>query len=211
MDQVQVETTVYSMSNRPPLNEERRSSDRHLTLYRVGTLLLDGRRELCLVKNISCGGALLRIYSDLEPGQKVELELKERQSIPSTISWLQGSDAGIEFHSPIDILELLSAGNEDQRPRMPRVEIESFGFIRQGAIVNRAQIKNISQGGVSAECKGELQVGGEVTVTLPGIPPVGGVVRWGRSGAYGISFNAVLALPTLVAWLQSVRERSASA
>lgn len=211
MEHAQVETTVYSMSDRAPNDAERRASERHLTLYRVGALLFGGTRELCLVKNISCGGALVRAYSNLKAGQRIALELKERQPIDGVVSWRRESDAGIEFDSTIDVLELLSGNDDEQRPRMPRVEIECAGFVRQGAIVHRILVKNISQGGLSAECKGELKAGAEVTVTLPELPPVAGMVRWGRSGGYGISFNSVLALPTLVAWLQRHRERSAGA
>ena len=79
----------------------------------------------------------------------------------------------------------------------------TLGTVRQGAFVHRVVVNNISQGGLGAQCRAELEVGGEVIVALTGLAPQKGVVRWGRSGAYGITFNTVLGLPALVEWLKT--------
>ena len=50
------------------------------------------------------------------------------------------------------------------------------------------------------------EVATEVVVTLPGLSPMPGVVRWKYGLAYGITFNRLLALSDLVAWLQDQRE-----
>lgn len=118
-----METTVYSISAEPPAERNRRSDDRHLTLFRVGMLILGERRELCLVKNIPAGGALIRACSALEPEQRLEIELKEHQPVAGRVGWVRGSDAGIAFDEPVDVLELLKAAADGPRPRMPRVEV----------------------------------------------------------------------------------------
>jgi hypothetical protein len=195
-----VETTLYSMSTEPPAAESR-SSDRHLTLFRVGSIFLGEAHELCLVKNISAGGALIRAYCALEAGQELTVEIKEGRPVRGHVCWNRGSDYGIEFDSPIDVLELLTADSEGRRPRMPRIEISSIGFIREGAVVHRAQLLNISQGGICAQVPNALTVGGPVTVSLNGLPPQPGIVRWCSSGRYGIGFNTVIGLPVLIEWL----------
>jgi hypothetical protein len=133
-----VETTLYSISSDPPPAESRRSSERHLTIFRVGSIFIEGTRELCLVKNISAGGALIRAYCSLEVGQELMIEIKEGNPVPGRVSWLRGSDSGIEFESPIDVVDLLTAGSEGRRPRMPRIETHCIGFVREGAVVHRA-------------------------------------------------------------------------
>jgi len=56
-----IETTLYSLGDAPPpAQAERRDGDRTLTLFRVGSLMIGKRRELCLIKNISAGGMLIR-------------------------------------------------------------------------------------------------------------------------------------------------------
>ena len=201
MKELPIETTVYSMSAKAPVSRERRSDERHITLFRVGSLIAGGRRELCLVKNISAGGALIRPYCDLKPDEDVHIELREGQAVAGKINWVRDGEAGIEFDAPIDVVGLLAASGDGPRPRMPRIEVETTCLIRHGADVRRASVRNVSQGGVAIECEAEIAVGAEVTVTLAGLSPRLGVVRWARSGAFGITFNNVLGLPALVQWL----------
>ena len=94
MEQLPIETTVYSMSAKPPEKRERRSDERLITLFRVGSLIVGGRRELCLVKNISAGGALIRSYSDLRAEEALQIELREGQPVAGKITWVRGNEAG---------------------------------------------------------------------------------------------------------------------
>jgi hypothetical protein len=201
VEEAQIETTLYSMSADPPPEPERRLDARHLTLFRVGSIIIDQRRELCLVKNISAGGALIRAYCSLEPDVRLAIELKEQQPVAGEVIWVRGSDAGITFDEPVDIVELLTANADGPRPRMPRVQVSCVGFVREGAILHRAVVQNISQGGISVETANPLSLAGDVTVSLPGLPPQDGVVRWSDSNRYGITFNTVLPLVGLVQWL----------
>jgi hypothetical protein len=190
------------MSGDPPADTDQRSGERHLTLFRVGSVIIGKRRELCLVKNISAGGALIRVYCALKPKARVQIELKERQPLAGRVSWLRGSDAGIAFDKPVDVPDLLK-NDDGSRPRMPRIETRCVGFVREGAILHRAVVHNISQGGLSIETPNSLTVGGEVTVSLPGLAPQGAVVRWNDGSRYGITFNSVLPLAGLVDWLHA--------
>jgi hypothetical protein len=203
LQQLPIETTVYSMSSEPPAQSERRTDERHLTLFRVGSILLDGRRELCLVKNISAGGALIRAYCRLQPDLELRIELKEQQPISGKVNWVKGTDAGITFDERVDVVELLKSNGDGPRPRMPRVEVRCVVFVREGATTNRATLINISQGGLSLDSENSLTIGGDVTVTLPGMAPQAAVVRWSEGSRYGISFNTVLPLAGLTGWLQS--------
>lgn len=175
--------------------------EQHLTLFRVGSLLIGDHRDLCLVKKVSSTGALIRAYSTLRPGEPVRLELKGQAPIEATVLWVKGTDTRIEFRQAMDVFQLLKVGPGGPPPRMPRIDVRAFAMIRQGAVVHRAMIHNISQGGISAECKAQLEVGADATVTLAGMSPQHGVVRWSGSGGCGITFNTVLGLPQLVEWL----------
>lgn len=181
-----------------------RRDERHLTLFRVGSLLLGGRRELCLVKNVFARGAQIRSYCDLSPGQEISLELNENQPIGGRIAGTSNADTRIEFDRSVDVLALLKAGSDGPAPRKPRVKVHAFGLLRQGAVTHRVSIDNISQGGLCVHCESDLAVGEEATVTLAGLSPQPSVIRWGRSGTYGVTFNAVLGLPALVEWLHSL-------
>ncbi len=206
VDEQPVETTLYSLSDRAPDPVERRDDERYLTLFRVGTVMINDRRELCLIKNISAGGMMIRPYCKLAVGDKVSVELKRGEQIPGLINWVRQDSAGIEFNERIDVVELLATSMEGPRPRMPRVEVRCIASVRQGANVYGMRAHDVSQGGVKVESDRELEVGGDVLVTLPGLPSKDAVVRWKQGRAYGITFRRLIALAELVEWLRSQRE-----
>ena len=195
-----------------PFGARQRSprAERHVTLFRVGALTIGGRRELCLIKNVSTGGMLIRVYSDVAVGTKVSIELKHGESVGGQAQWVDRESVGVRFDSPIDVGSLLSLRQEGPRPRMPRIEIDCFATIRDGATVIRSKAVNISQGGLQVRSSGELSVRADVMVSLSGLPPEPAMVKWRDGENYGISLNRVLSITQLVAWLQA-RQAGASA
>ena len=206
MEEQPVETTLYSLSESAPAPVDRRDSERHLTLFRVGSLTVGDRRELCLIKNISAGGMMVRLYSALEQGTRVSVELKSGEQIHGTINWVRDASAGIEFDETVDVVELLATSMEGPRPRMPRIEVRCIASVRHGSQVYGMRAHDISQGGLKVESNRDLAIGTEVLVTVPGLPSRTGVIRWKDGRCYGVTFNQLLALTELVAWLQQQRE-----
>ena len=206
MDEQPVDTTLYSLSDSAPVPADRRDGERHLTLFRVGSIVIGDRRELCLIKNISAGGMLIRAYSLLEPGAPVSVELKRGEPIAGRVSWTRGDNSGIEFDRRVDVVALLTDTMEGPRPRMPRVEVRCIAQVRQDGDVFGMRARDVSQGGVKLESDRQLKVGREVVITLPGLAPAAGVVRWQDGSSYGVTFNRLLALSDLVGWLQEQRE-----
>lgn len=213
MESQPVETTLYSLSDAPPsADSDRREGERHMTLYRVGSILVEDRRELCLIKNISAGGMMIRLYCTVAEGSSVTIELKSGQPIHGRVSWIRDHNAGIAFDQPIDVIDVLSSTMEGPRPRMPRIEASCHATLRDGANVLRVRVCDVSQGGVKIQCETILTPGSDIIITLPGLEPQPGLACWHENGFTGITFNRLLPLPELVAWLQEHREiqRSAS-
>ena len=206
MQEQPVDTTLYSLSDAAPSPVERREGERHLTLFRVGSLIIGDRRELCLVKNVSSGGMLIRAYGPLKKGMAVAIELKQGEIIDARVNWVKNECAGITFNEPVDVVDLLAASMDGPRPRMPRIEVCCIASVRQDGNLYGMRARDVSQGGIKVESERDLKVGADVVVTLPGLAPMQGVVRWKETGAYGINFNRLLALSNLVGWLQDQRE-----
>lgn len=202
-----IETTLYSLTDAPPTRGDRRDGERHLTLFRVGSMIIEGRRELCLIKNVSAGGMSIRAYCKIAPETRLSVELKCGEQVTGVARWVDGDVVGVAFDEPVDVVDLLATSMEGPRPRMPRVEVGCIAWVREGAETHRVRTRDISQGGLKVETNGELNIGSEVVVTLPGLAPHAGVVRWRESSSYGITFNKVIALPLLVGWLHQQRER----
>jgi len=113
----------------------------------------------------------------------------------------------VTFDAPIDVVALLSTAADGPRPRMPRIEVDCTAWLRVDGTVHRARASNISQGGLKVACRTALPVDADVVVSIDGLDPCPGLVRWSAEGEYGITFNRVLPLPLLVAWLQERREQ----
>lgn len=209
MSKQPAETTLYSLSEAPPMPgklPDRRGGERHMTLYRVGSIMIADRRELCLIKNISAGGMMIRAYCAIPDETVVSVELKSGQPVQGKVSWTRDQHAGIIFDQKIDVIDILSASMDGPRPRLPRIEVSGFATLREGSTTLRVKLSDISQGGVKVECSTLMPSGADVIVTLPGWSAQPGVLRWSSDGYIGVTFNRLLPLHELVEWLQGQRE-----
>lgn len=215
MNNEPVTTTTYSLSSeppgQPPIEADRRDSERHLTLFRVGAMVVEGRRELCLIKNISAGGMMLRAYCSLALGASIEVELKTGHSVVGRVSWVREHQVGIAFAHPIDVIAILANDEAGPRPRMPRIAVRTSAYVRAGASTWRLACTDISQGGIKVDTATALTPDADVVVTLPGLAPLAAVVRWATPSSAGISFNTPLSLSELVDWLRSQRDAARAA
>jgi hypothetical protein len=206
LDEQPVETTLYSLSNAAPRPGDRREGDRHLTLFRVGSITVADRRELCLIKNISAGGMMIRAYCPIPEGTSLSIELKSGHPVTGKVNWVNDNNVGVTFDDPIDVLEVLSASADGPRPRMPRIEVNCIATVRDGANLYRLPVSDISQGGVKLKGDPRLEHGCDLSVSLPGLAPQPAALRWREDGHLGISFNRLIPLAELVAWLKDVRD-----
>ena len=199
------EETTFSFSSDAPAPAARREEKRRLTTLRVGTVTVAGRRELCLIRNVSAGGLRAHIYSPVHVGDRVSVELKTNQQTSGSVSWVEDGVVGVAFDQEIDVEELLASQSalDGNKPRMPRVEVDRLGELRIGARIYPINTCDMSQGGVRIEIDHPLQVGDDVVLTLEKFRPVPGVVRWYQEGQGGIAFNQVLPFHELMEWLRS--------
>lgn len=198
------EETTFSFSHEAPQPHERRRDPRHMTILRVGALIGPAGRELCLIRNISAGGAMAHVYSQHEKGETVALELKGNREIEGKVIWVAASNIGIRFDTPIDVAAMLSSQallDSGWQPRMPRVEVDRLATVRCGARVYGVNTRDISQGGVKVETDEPIAAGAEIVLTLDRFRPVQGVVRWCAGGLAGIAFNQTIPFGELMAWL----------
>jgi len=198
-----IEGTPFPSTADAPAAPARADQARRLTTLRVGIITISGRRQLCLIRNVSAGGLRAHVYSALAPGQRVSVELKTDQQTGGTVSWVDGGTVGVSFDEEIDVEDLLAAPNEGAaQPRMPRVEVDSLGELRIGGRIFPINTCDMSQGGALVEIDHPLQAGQNVVLTLEKFRPVKGVVRWYQDGRGGIAFNQVIPFHELVNWLR---------
>lgn len=200
-----VQDTGFSFSSLVPGPPERRREERHLKILRVGTLIAGGRRELCLIRNISAGGVLAHVYSKLVTGQRVAIEFKAHQPVDGRVIWVREANAGIQFDAAMDVAGLLANPqvlDNGWRPRTPRVEIDRMATLRVGATTHWVHARDISQSGVKVETDQPIDADTEVVLTLEDFRPLHGTVRWSCGGHCGLAFNELIPFGELIAWLK---------
>lgn len=183
--------------------------ERQVSLYRVGALDVEGRRELCVIRNVSSGGMMINAYSQIAPETVVSIEFKHGDPIKGVVVWTRDNMVGVQFDEPIDVSAVLASSPDGPRPRMPRIDIHSPVTVREEAKIYRMCAIDISQGGVCVEGKDKLTIGADVVVSIGGLAPEAAVVRWHNGDCYGLGFNRLLSVPTLADWLQQHRQSAA--
>ncbi|HZU50917.1 MAG TPA: PilZ domain-containing protein [Sphingomicrobium sp.] len=197
-----LETTHYSLSVAAPERPERRQDERYVSLLRVGALVIGDRRELCLIRNISAGGMMIRPYSPIASGARVSIELKHGEPVSGVAQWSEKGLVGISFDQQIDVLALLTPPDDGPRPRMPRIDLSCSASLRCDGDVSRVRVVNISQGGICISSDSNLEINANVVVSLPGLHAAAGVVKWREGDCYGIGFNRVYPVHELMGFLK---------
>lgn len=197
-----VETTVYSLSAETPQCPDRRHDQRYVSVLRVGALLVEGRRELCLIRNVSAGGMMIRPYSSIAVGTRLSVELKQGDNVSGVAQWSDKGMVGVVFDEPIDVVALLTATDGKPQPRMPRIELSCSALVRHDGDVIRVDVVNISQGGICVSSSDRFRVDTDVVITLNGLYAAAGVVKWSDGEYYGIGFNRVYPVGELMTFLQ---------
>jgi hypothetical protein len=165
-------------------------------------------RELCVVRNISPSGLSARAYRRLAKGEQVQIEFKSGEMLSGSVVWERDWDVGIAFPQPIDVEAVLASRwitETAKRRNLPRIAIECDGRLRTGLQSFDVRLQDISQAGARLEMPEPKVTAGEVTLSLPDLPPVAGVIRWADGAELGISFNECIAFDRLARWIQARR------
>ncbi len=202
--------TIFSLSGEvPPLDPA--GGPPALEMLETGALFHGSARELCFVRKISGGGAVLHVDSVLEIGERLELELMSGQSLQGVVAWRRGSEAGLRFDEPLDVFAIIArnlVSQAGERRRMPRIELRCAGRLESPAGSEAIATRDISQGGARIETKLPLESEQNARLTLDGFLPIQAVVRWCDGGMAGLAFTPELGWQELMPWLKERRDRA---
>ena len=183
---------------------DRRDAERHLSVLRIGKLTTAKGQELCVIRNISAGGLMAQVYTELALGDHVSVELKTGETVAGKVVWARDHSAGVAFTQPIDVSEVLASQPEgDLQPRAPRLDIKCWGRVRVGARYHRVEVHDISQDGAKITPGGFVELGDEVVLMIEGFPPRPGVIRWQQDDRAGIFFVNRIPLNELALWARA--------
>jgi hypothetical protein len=204
MHEVYDSTEICHSQKVPAPPAERREQRRHMSVLRTGKLTRTHREELCLIKNISAGGLMAHVYSLLDVGEPVSIELKGNYIASGKVVWFRDLMAGVQFDELIDIARLLVGHQKGETnslpPRLPRLWVRDQASLRIGGVDHRVNFHNISQGGAKIEVPSGVSVYDKCVVTVDGLPPIEGVLAWRKRREGGIAFTSEIPFDLLAYW-----------
>ena len=211
LESVSVET-VYSLSGEvPPVDAPIEADD--IGLW-PGALTVGTVRQVCSIRKISAGGAVLHVDQDVAPGERLELELMTGEQLSGTIAWRRGGEVGLRFDAPVDVFAIIAqdiVSQPGERRRMPRVETICSALLETAAGTELVTTRDISQGGVKIDVPFALVAEERILITVDGLRPIEGVVRWSRDNVAGIAFLPELRWQELMLWLKGRRTAAPAA
>jgi hypothetical protein len=199
--------TIYSLSGEVPAADSGRESGDDVALW-PGALTSGSIRRACSIRKLSAGGAILHCDHDLEIGERLELELMNGEHLAGSVVWRRGGEVGLCFDSQIDVFAIIAqdiVSQPGERRRMPRVELVCSALLDVDGRSQAVTTRDVSQGGVKLDVPFPLAPEQKVTVTLDGLRPVEGVVRWSAGTLAGIAFLPELRWQELMLWLKERR------
>jgi hypothetical protein len=84
---------------------EARGARRQALIWK-GILRHDNQSTAVKVRNVSTTGAMIQSPTKIAAGSESLLELSDGVSIPATVQWAVGDQAGLSFHTPFDLAQL---------------------------------------------------------------------------------------------------------
>jgi hypothetical protein len=199
------ELTSISFDAAVPRPPERRGEERHTALLRIGKLITEQDQRLCMIRNISSAGAMVRLYQPIELGARVQVEPTPDCPVPAVVIWVQDDLAGIAFLEPIDVVAALRGGKVDgpyrRASRTPRVKLQRHARMCTEDLECEVVLCDVSLNGAKIETGEALPTNTEVALFVDGLAPLSGRVRWRRDGHVGLEFDIPMQIDVLGQWV----------
>jgi hypothetical protein len=200
--------TIYSLSGDVPPVEDAGDVD-DFGLW-PGALTVGSIRQVCSIRKLSAGGAIVEVDGPVTPGERLDLELMTGEQLVGTIAWQRGKEVGLRFDAPIDVFAVIAqdiVSQPGERRRMPRVELVVQALLETAAGTELVTTRDLSHGGAKLDVPFRLKVDERVMITLDGMGAQQAVVRWSDDHVAGIAFLPEVRWQELMVWLKEQRKK----
>lgn len=183
---------------------DRRSRGRQKMVPRVGVLTDGQKTSFCLVKNISRGGALVRLYAAHSRGLEMRLQVGDEHPLTGQIVWVSDQFAGVAFS---DILSSEALGRLTQkraaegRRSSPRIHTVAQARLSTAGRRYPAELRDISTSGARLRVRSPAKLAPSAMLTLPDLPTVQAFVRWTNGNDIGLLFEGPVPIDVIGSWI----------
>lgn len=173
----------------------------------AGAIYSGSVRRDCFIAKISAHGATLRGALATAAGDRVAVELGTGQRPSGTVAWVNGGEAGVYFHQPVDLLALINRSLISQpaeRRSMPRVDVRCAAHIKWAGRCEFVSLRNISARGLQIQGDDLPETDTFLSVLLDGLVVPAGEVVWRKDDLAGIELFEELSWTSLVPWIREM-------
>jgi len=185
---------------------ERREGDRHISVFRVGRMVCERGDQLCVVRNLSSGGAMIEVSRPPAVGIRIGIDLRSDRSFMATVRWTREREAGIQFDHPVDVESVIREERQSilrLQPRAPRFQRVGKARILASNDTCEGSISNISINGIAILTPKVFARDEPVIVSIEGLGATHAFVRWSARGETGLKLNSPLSYRALAEWLET--------
>ena len=189
-----------------PFRINRRLHHRYVMVLRDGFLHTGTERVPCVVRNISSGGLMARVYRPIELGDSVSVELAGGKLLEGSILWTRDWEVGVAFTNSVDVEALLEeqwvSEVEGDRRRSRRIKVECPATLKVDLRFYFGKLSDLSPSGARVRTRGPLKKTGDAVLALPDFPPLAADIRWLDGRDCGLAFREPIPAEALSLWLQ---------
>jgi hypothetical protein len=188
-----------------------RREDRHLNVVDRAELRFRRRKIDVAVLNVSRHGAMIEAAIEPRIGERMQISFEGCNRTDCTVRWIRNGRVGLEFsqetvvQASAAVKELVVSGRrgaerepepepkpaaQAQGERPPRQSLLWKALLHWDHGTFAIRVRNISAEGAMLEGAEELAEGTGVVIDLGEGGIVPGVVRWSRSGQFGVRFDS---------------------
>ena len=172
-----------------PQEDERRTSPRYRTIFRVAQVTREHDVGLWRIRNISDEGMMLLTAVPVRVGERLSIRLSDQITLEAKAIWWDGERCGVEFDDPIDCAAVLETLAEEQkgqghRPLRLPVNTRALAYCDRG--LHTIHLHDLSQHGAGFTHDGCFHPGMATKLHFETGEEYRGVVRWNQDGRAGI-------------------------
>ena len=177
-----------------------------------GVLHNSGFRQPCAIRAISTLGATIQSKVQNAPGEDVVIELPTGHRVSAVVEWVKGSDTGLRFANPVDVLALINrklVSQPVERRSMPRVELRCGAYLKSGEDFVPASVRNISARGLQLEGGSLPAAGSYVSLFVDGLKLPPGEIVWRRDNLAGVELMEEVSWTSIMPWIRELMRKQA--
>lgn len=184
----------------PGRNSDRRRHGRLAMAGAAARLDAMGGCGLCILLDLSDGGAQIQTPIALRFGDPVRISFDCTNAMQGRVVWNCGNKAGIQFLAPVVLSTLIRKVATDRwnrTSRAPRLPVNGPALATTEAGSYSTVVYDISQEGMRIWNAGDLRPGSAVDVVMSDAVRVHGTVRWSAGICAGIQLSGRLTVGQL--------------